>query len=144
MGLIWGVVVIALSMLCWGGQLVSAVAPRTAARLGLADAEADVDPVFWADGRGEALWDAIATWPMVVAGVLLVGDHSAWPYFGLAGGGGYLYFAGRGIVTRLTMQRRGMRIGAPRDVAVGLTALALWGAMAIVTIVASIVALEPA
>ena len=79
---------------------------------------------------------------MVVAGALLIADDSAWPYFGLIGGGTYAYFAGRGIAARLVMRRRGIRIGTPQNVGVGLTALALWGVMALITIVAAIVALE--
>lgn len=139
---VWGLVVVALSLLCWGGQVLSWFAPTVAARAGLADAEADVDPVFWADGRGEALWDTVALWPMLVAGVLLVVDHDAWPYFGLVGSGMYLYFAGRGIVTRFTLQKRGHRIGDRRSVTVGLTALAVWGAMAAVTAVAAVISLR--
>ena len=142
MGLIWGVVVIALSALCWGGQVLAWLAPATAVRWGLMEAESEVEPVFSADGRGEALWDAIALWPMLIAGVLLAADHSAWPYFGLVGGGSYLYFAGRGIITRIILRRRGFRIGSPPNVTVGLVALGLWGAMACVTIVAAVAALD--
>ena len=79
---------------------------------------------------------------MVVAGALLTVDHSAWPYFGLVGGGSYLYFAGRGIATRLTMRARGFRIGNPGNVTTGIIALAVWGAMAAAVIVAAIVELE--
>jgi len=32
---------------------------------------------------------------MVTAGVLLIVDSPAWPYFGLVGGGTYIHFAGR-------------------------------------------------
>ncbi len=138
---VWGFVVIALSLLCWGGQVFSSFAPAAAARLGLADSEAEVDPVFWADGRGEAQWDAITLWVMVVAGALMTIDHEAWPYFGLVGGGMYLYFAGRGIMTRVIMRTLGHRIGNRQSVAVGLAALAAWGVMAGITIVAAVVSL---
>lgn len=135
--IIWGVVVVALSVLCWGGQCITWFAPSRAATLGLAEAEAAVEPVFWADIRGEALWDTLVLWSMVVSGVLLIVDSAAWPYFGLVGGGMYLYFAGRGILVRREMQRRNLRIGSPGSVRVGMIALAVWGAMAAVTIVAS-------
>jgi hypothetical protein len=78
---------------------------------------------------------------MVAAGALLVADQPAWAYFGLVGGGMFLYFAGRGIATRLAMQRRGLRIGSPQSVRTGLIALAAWGAMALATIVAAVRAL---
>jgi hypothetical protein len=137
----WGVVVTVLSSLCWVGQLLSFFAPEAAGRYGLAEREAEVEPAFWADARGEALWDSLTLWPMVVAGVLLVAGLDAWAYFGLVGGGAYVYFAGRGVAVRLTMRRLDVRIGTPGSVRVGLIALSVWGVMAAVTIVAAIVAL---
>ncbi|MCP4966191.1 MAG: hypothetical protein GY926_13270 [bacterium] len=81
-------------------------------------------------------------WVMAAAGVLLIADAAAWPYLGLVGGGMYLYFGGRGISARLTMTRRGLRIGTPESVRTGIIFLAVWGAMALITIVAAITALE--
>ena len=142
MGVIWGVIVVAFALLAWGGQVVSWLAPATAVRLTLMEAEDDVEPTYWADIRGEALWDTFTLWTMVVAGVLLIADSSAWPYFGLVGGGTYLYFSGRGIVTRLAMMRRGLRIGATKNVRLGLALLGVWGFMALVTIVAAVAELR--
>ncbi|MCP5028323.1 MAG: hypothetical protein GY929_18765, partial [Actinomycetia bacterium] len=68
-------------------------------------------------------------------------DADAWPYFGLVGGGTYGYFAGRGILTRVEMQRRGFRIGADSSVRVGYAFLTIWGVMAAITVVASVMAL---
>ena len=95
--------------------------------------------VFWLDSRGEALWDVVILWTMPVAGGLLIVDHGWWPYFGLVGGGSYLYFAGRGIAVRRLLRRGGVRIGSEANVRVGLAALAIWGVMALVTIVAAVV-----
>lgn len=138
----WGVVVVILSVLCWGGQAISWMAPTTASRLGLSEAEEDVDPTYWADIRGEAVWDALTLWTLVVAGALLIVDNPAWPYFGLVGGGMYVYFAGRGILTRMTMQRGGHRIGAPANVKLAYAMLAVWGLMGLITIAAAIGALR--
>ncbi len=141
MAIVWGVVVTVLSSLCWGGQLLSFFAPEVAARWGLTEVEAEVEPAFWADVRGEALWDVVTLWVMVVAGVLLATGREAWAYFGLVGGGVYLYFAGRGIIVRLALRGRGLRIGSVGGVRAGLVALAVWGAMAAVSIAAAIMAL---
>ena len=141
MSVLWGLIVVVLSLLCWVGQVISWCAPTTAKRLGLVEAEDDVDPVYWADIRGEAAWDALTLWTMVTAGVLLIVDSPAWPYFGLVGGGTYLYFAGRGILTRIAMQRRGLRIGTRQSVQVGYLFLSVWGAMAAATIAAATAAL---
>ncbi|MGI9612001.1 MAG: hypothetical protein ACR2QO_03765 [Acidimicrobiales bacterium] len=142
MNVIWGTVVVALSLLAWAGQTLSWLAPSTAVRLQLMEAEDEVDPTFWADIRAEALWDAVTLWVMAAAGVLLIADVAEWPYFGLVGGGIYLYFGGRGISTRITMTRLGIRIGTPESVRTGVIFLVLWGVMALITIAAAIVALE--
>jgi hypothetical protein len=142
MNVVWGAVVLALSLLGWGGQAVSWMAPSPAVRWGLMEAEDDVEPAFWADMRGEALWDIFTLWAMVVAGVLLIADVRAWAYFGLVGGGMYLYFGGRGILVRRTMVSRGLRIGDPQSVRVGIIFLAVWAIMSIITIVAAIASLE--
>jgi hypothetical protein len=141
MGVVWGWVVLALSLLGWGGQTLSWLAPATANRLTLMEGEADVEPSYWADIRGEAVWDALTLWTMLVAGALLIAGVDAWAYFGLVGGGMYVYFAGRGIFTRLAMQNRGFRVGAPANVKVGYAFLGVWGVMGLITIAAAVVAL---
>ena len=141
MAIAWGLVVVALSALAWGGQAISWFAPQTAVRLSLTEDEDAVEPTFDADGRGEALWDTLTLWVMIVAGVLLVAGSAAWAYFGLAGGAVYVYFAGRGLVTRRTMQRRGLRIGSDRNVSLAYLLLATWGAMGLVTAIAAAITL---
>lgn len=141
MGIFWGIFVVMLSLLCWGGQTIVWLAPATGVRLGLSEAKADVEPTYWADIRGEAPWDSLTLWTLIVAGILLIVDNPAWAYFGLVGGGMYLYFAGRGISTRMAMQRRGFRVGTPLNLKLGYTLLGMWGVMAAITIVAAVVAL---
>ena len=142
MNVLWGVVVTLLSLLAWGGQAVAWFSPATAVRWELAEAEEDVEPAFSADGRGEALWDTLTLWPMVVAGVLLIAHASSWAYFGLVGGGMYLYFGGRIVFTRVAMQRRGLRIGAPQNVRLGYVFGVVWAAMGLITILAAVASLE--
>lgn len=142
MNVIWGIVVVALSLLAWLGQVLSWLAPSLAMRWNLMESQDEVDPTFWADVRAEALWDTFTLWVLAAAGVLLIADVGAWPYFGLVGGGMYLYFGGRGISTRITMPRRGIRIGAPESVRVGITFLAIWTVTALITIVGAVVALQ--
>jgi hypothetical protein len=134
MNLIWGAILIIFTLiLCWLGQVVNAFSPTLAARLGLTEAESDVDPTFFVDGRGEAIWDAMILWMLPVAGILLIMNRPYWAYFGLVGGGMYLYFAGRMIVVRLAMQQRGIRIGKPETVRLFNTVLTVWGLIALVT-----------
>ena len=139
---LWGVIIVLLALLAWGGQTISWLAPTTAVKLSLMEAEDDVEPTFWADIRGEAAWDAVTLWPMVVAGILLLMDEPAWAYFGLVGGGMYVYFGGRGILTRAAMLRRGLRIGNPKGINQALAFLGVWTAMGLITIAAAAVALS--
>lgn len=141
MNLVWAIIVLIFSLIGWLGQVVSAFWPRTAVKLGLIEPEADVDPTFYADVRGEAYWDTLLLWTLPVAGLLLLLDNPSWAYFGLVGGGMYLYFAGRGILVRLVMQRRGVRIGKPETLRTVYVFLALWGLIATVTIVMAVAAL---
>ena len=142
MNIVWGVVLIIFTLVvCWLGQIITTIAPTLARRLGITESEADVDPAFFADGRGEAIWDALILWTLPVAGALLILKNPWWAYFGLVGGGMYLYFAGRGIAQRLVMQRRGIRIGKPSLLKLYYVVLALWGLIALVTIVMAVVAL---
>ncbi len=79
---------------------------------------------------------------MPVAGMLILLNQTSWTYFGLVGGGMYLYFAGRGILTRLAMQRRGIRIGKPSTLKAYYVFLSLWGLIAVVTIIMAVAALQ--
>lgn len=125
MSVAWGIMLVALGLLGWGGQLVSWVAPATATKWGLREADDAVEPVFSADVQGEAAWDTITLWTLVVAGVLLVAGNDLWPYFGLVGGAFYVYFGGRGLLTRSVMQRRGFRTGSAANVRTAFVFLSL-------------------
>lgn len=138
MKIIWGITLTILSSIGYFGQLITAIWPHTAARLGLTERENDVDPTFYADVRGEAFWDSAILWILPLAGVLLILNQPVWIYFGLVGGGMYLYFAGRGIVTRREMRRRGIQVGTPEALKVTNTFLSLWGLAAVITIVLAI------
>jgi len=141
MNLIWGAILTIFSLLCWVGQSISAFSPKVAASLGLTEPESDVDPTFCADIRGEAIWDTIILWTLPVAGILLMSNNILWVYFGLVGGGMYLYFAGRGITVRMSMQRHGIRIGMPGTLKVVYVFLSLWGLIAVVTVIMAVAAL---
>jgi hypothetical protein len=142
MNIIWGAILIIFTgILCWLGQVINASSPTLAARIGLTEPESDVDPTYFVDGRGEAVWDALILWTLPVAGVLLLIDSPWWVYFGLIGGGMYLYFAGRMLVVRLAMQRHGIRIGKPETVKLYNAVLILWGLLAMVTIIMALAVL---
>jgi hypothetical protein len=139
----WGLILIVVTgVFGWLIQAINALAPATAEKLGLNEPEADVDATFYADTRGEAIWDALSVWVLPVAGVLLVMGHDAWAYFGLVGGGIYLYFAGRGLIVRLIMQHHDIRIGKKEQLKLYYAYLILAGLIAIVTIAMAVAELS--
>ena len=139
MHVLWGVILIIFTfVVCWLGQTISALSPKFAVKLGLTERESEVDSTFYADVRGEAIWDSLILWTLPVAGIMLILNNGLWAYFGLVGGGSYLYFAGRGIASRLIMQHRGIRIGAPGTLKLFYTFLAFWVLIALVTIIMAI------
>ena len=141
MNIVWGVILFIVTSVGYFGQLISAHRPKTATRLGLMEAQAEVDPTFFANVRGEAYWDSASLWALLLAGILLVLNHPAWPVLGLVGGGMYLYFAGRGIVVRREMQAQGIPIGNPENLRVNYAFLAIWGITALITLASAVQAL---
>jgi hypothetical protein len=139
--MIWGAILIIVTGFCWLIQVINTASPTLAAKLGLNEPESDVDPAFFVDTRGEAVWDALILWTLPAAGILLIVNNPWWAYLGLVGGGMYLYFAGRGLVVRFMMRRRGIRIGKPETVKLFNAVLTLWGLIAIVTIIIAVGAL---
>ena len=142
MNIIWGAVLTLFSLLAWLGQAISAISPKAAVKLDLTEAESNVDPTFYADVRGEAVWDMLILWTLPVAGILLLLGNSLWVYFGLVGGGMYLYYAGRGIVVRRNMQCRGIRIGTQKSLKAIYMFLTLSGVVAVITIFMAVAALS--
>ena len=117
-------------------QTLSWLSPATAERLGLTEREETVDPAYYGDIRGEAVWDTFTLWTMPLAGALVLLESDAWPYLALVGGGMYLYFGGRGILTRSAIRRRGMRVGDPETVKTAYVALTIWGLLGAIAVIA--------
>jgi len=141
LNIIWGAFLILLSSIAYFGQVITTFWPELAAKLGVAEAETEVDATFFADIRGEAIWDSLTLWTLPLAGLLQILNSALWPYLGLIGGGMYLYFAGRGILVRKMMKSRGIRIGLPENLQTAYIFLTLWGLAAVTTIIIAIVSL---
>lgn len=142
MRFLWGLIVVLLSLLAWGSQFINWVSPRSRSRFAITTAESTAEPSYWIDIRGEAPFDSVTLWTMVVAGVLLTLGIDAWAYFGLVGGGMYVYFAGRAIFTRIAAARVGIPVGALRKHRLGYAMLFAWGLMGLATIAAAVVSLQ--
>ncbi len=142
MDIIWGILLIVFGLIAWGGQVLSALTPRFAEKLGLMEPEADVDTAFYADARGEAKWDSITLWTLPFAGILIILNSPLWIYFGMVGGSMYLYFAGRAIFTRNELKRKGVRIGKPELLKMYYIFTTLWGLIGLATVIKAVKALS--
>ena len=142
MNLIWGIILASVTLKCWIGQIIIAFSPKVAAKINIIENESDVDQTFFLDMRGSAIWDAITLWTLPFAGILLILNNTLWIYFGLIGGGMYLYFVGRSIASHLTMQRHGIKIGTSKKLKLKYLILSLWGLIAIITIIFAVATLN--
>ena len=138
MTVLWGIVIALLGLLAWGGQTLSWLSPSRGAQLGIFESEDTVDPAFWADARGEVVWDAFTLWTLPAAGVLLILDVAAWAPLGLIGGAVYVYFGGRGVLARRQMEARGLSAGTPSDLRAAYLMLPIWALAGAVTIAAAL------
>ena len=135
MHIIWAIFLTVVPGIAFIGQLFSLISPRRAANAGLTEREAEVDPAFYADVRGEALWDTLILWTLPTAGVLGLLNNGGWIWLCLVGGGMYVYFAGRGVLTRLSCRRRSIAIGSKKSVFTAIVFLTIWGLSGITAIV---------
>jgi len=73
-----------------------------------------------------------------LAGVLLLADAATWPQWGLIGGAVYWYFGGRGVLSRIQIKKRGLRIGTEAGVRSAFVMLPIWSLIGLITIVAAL------
>lgn len=136
----FGLIGLVLSLLAWGGQIIAWMNPVLAQRLSLSGDAAHEDAGFSADGRGEARWDAFTLWVMPVAAILWMIEAPRWPEAALIGGAIYLYFGGRGILSRRALLDAGVPIGTRADVRSAMIMLAVWGLLGAIAVTLALAA----
>lgn len=138
----WGIILVITTLFMgWLMQVIVVLFPSFASKYGMIEPESGVDRTFYVDARGEAIWDAMILWILPVAGILILLDNPWWAYFGLVGGGMYVYFAGRGLIVRRAMQREGIAIGPQQNLSLYYVFLTMWGLIGLVTIFLAVNAL---
>jgi hypothetical protein len=135
MYLVWGIFITLLGLIGWGGQVITMLSPKLAVKLGVAEPESEVDPVFATDFRAEATWDSCIQWNLLVAGILLTINNPYWVYLGLFGGSTYLYISGRNIIQRIFMSHRNIKIGTPTNIKIAYIFCSLWGISGLITLI---------
>ena len=107
-----GIAVIVAGLICWIGQALSFFAPAAANKLGLCEAEGEMDPVlFLIETKANGLTDVLLTWMLPLSALLMILNVSGWPILALIGGGVYLYFSSIIVLNRVFLKRQGRNVG---------------------------------
>lgn len=101
--------------LLYAGQVVSALNYKLAVRLRLQDSGGDHNDVTHRLERWTARFDVLWLWTLPTAGVLMLIDHSWWPFAAMIGGGAYIDGLGRYMFTVLGLREQGVWTGTPSD-----------------------------
>jgi hypothetical protein len=125
MRIIFGLVFVVIGALFYASQLLSSINFALAQRLGLQEKAEHADPLCFRLELGTARWDSLSLWMVPVAGILMLLDHSWWPYAGLIGGGVYVDAGGREAVKYLGLRAHGVRVGTVNELRLGFGVFAL-------------------
>ncbi len=84
--------VIVVGLIAWIGQCFAFFAPNISRKLGLTEAEDEIDQTLYiVETRANALMDALLSWTLPVSGALMLLRHPYWPLFALFGGGVFIF-----------------------------------------------------
>ncbi len=133
-----GIVALLVGSLGVVGQFISTVDFPLAQRLGLQERSEDTEPLYRHLELNTARWDLVVLWTLVLAGVLMIIDHSWWPWVALIAGGIHADTGGREIAKLTGLAAEGIRVGSPKERRFGLAFLALLGAVGLALIVYSL------
>ncbi len=138
-----GIIVFLLGMLCWIGQSLALFSLPTAIRLGLFEAESEVDgSLYQIERLAEGIMDFLLCWMLPVSGLMMVLEIKIWPILALVGGGVYLYFPGLIILSRIVLKRQGKKIGSPSSEKAAYLFGTLWALSALIMIWLAVLKLE--
>lgn len=110
-----GILSVAIIGFLYTGQAISVTNLGLAQRLGLQERPEHADPLFTSLEIWTARWDLVTLWVLPVAGIMMLVDHSWWPYVAMIGGGIAADTGGREIVKYLGLQQQGVRIGTTTE-----------------------------
>jgi hypothetical protein len=137
-------VVFVLLWVIYAGQLVSVVNLPLAQRLGFQEKPENVDALYRRDTSGTARWDLLSMWTLPVAGILMLINHSWWPYLALIGGGVYVDTGGRQAIKLLGYRSEGVRVGTQHNVRRALGVYALFVIVGGIAMALALVEVRPA
>ncbi len=124
---VFALIVIALGLICWIGQTLVLFTPDIAVKLGVGEAEEDIDRSMYLFERfSQGIMDILLTWMLPVAALMMLLGIKQWAVLALVGAGVYLYFPGVFVITRVVLKRDGRKVGNPASELTAYVLGALW------------------
>ncbi len=114
------------------GQLLSALSTKLAPQQLTQSELSGSDRLYRRLERDSARWDLLVIWTLPVAGVLMLLDHSWWPFVALVACGACAASGGREFAKMLAFRNEGVRIGEDGEIRLALIFLGLWGSVAVI------------
>lgn len=97
------------------GQLITVYDFALAQKLGLQEKSEGTAPLFRGLELNTARWDIAVLWTILPAAVLMLLEHSWWPWVALIAGGIYLDAGGREIVKLFALRSEEVASGTPEE-----------------------------
>jgi hypothetical protein len=119
-----GIVALIVGLVGFFGQLISAIDFRLAQRLGLQEKDEGTDRLYRHLELNTARVDLLVLWTIILAGVLMIVDHSWWPWVALVAGGVHVDAGIREIGKIRGLVAEGVRVGTPVEARLGIGFLA--------------------
>ena len=113
MRIVLGIVCVLLGGWAWIGQIITIISYPLAGKLRLQEPVETIDPICQRAEINTAKWDLFVLWTLLATGILMLANHSWWPYLALISAGVYLD-TGREIAKYKTLKAEGIRIGTPK------------------------------
>lgn len=122
-----GVVTLIAGFVAWAGQSLAFLAPSVAVRLGVLEPQEELDPTLYVvEARAMGLTDLLLGWTLPAAALLMLVEHSLWPYLALFGTGVFMYFSLVIMLSRAFLKGRGVRVGRPASVRAAYAFGTIW------------------
>ena len=110
-----GIVCVLFGLVCFVGQLISVINFDLAQKLGLQEKNDATEPIYRQLELNTAKWDLVVLWTLPAAGVLMLVDHTWWPYLALVAGGVCVDTGGRETVKVLGLGKHGVKTGSDNE-----------------------------
>jgi len=125
------------------GQVISSLNFSLAQKLGLQEAPEETDSLVQTAERYTAYWDLVTMVWMPVSGLLMVMNHSTWPFVSIIAGAIYVDTAGREAAKILSFKHAGLRVGPPRQHRFFLSTYLIMAILGIVAIAYALMKMMP-